>query len=293
MKKRFTTHSTFQIERIYLAAPERVFAALSDRNAKARWFQPADIFDFRVGGREFTQGRPIGSPIDGPVFTFEAYYQEIVSNERLVYSYSLDHGDIRKSVSITTIELMPTSEGTKLIFTEQGTFFDGHDSPEQREHGTRILLERLGKSLGESNPDTFELVSSRTLDAPRDLVYRAWTEPELLAQWWGPNGFTNTFHTFDLRPEGIWEYTMHGPDGQDYPNRNVFQEIGPERIVLRHETGHHFILTATFVDVDGGTEVTFRQTLASKEDYDQLKPICEEGNEQNLDKLGSLLKKLN
>jgi uncharacterized protein YndB with AHSA1/START domain len=85
--------------------------------------------------------------------------------------------------------------------------------------------------------------------------------------WGGPNGFTNTFHTFDLRPEGTWEYTMHGPDGQDYPNRNVFQEIGPERIVLRHETGHHFIMTATFMDVDGGTEVTFRQTLASKENY--------------------------
>jgi uncharacterized protein YndB with AHSA1/START domain len=138
-----------------------------------------------------------------------------------------------------------------------------------------------------------ELVSSRTLGAPLDLVYRAWTEPELLAQWWGPNGFTNTFHTFDLRPEGTWEFTMHGPDGQDYPNRNVFQEIGRERIVLRHATGHHFIMTATFMDVDGGTEVTFRQTLASKEDYDKLKPICEDGNEQSLDRLGSLLKKLN
>lgn len=85
---------------------------------------------------------------------------------------------------------------------------------------------------------------------------------------------------------------MHGPDGADYPNRNVFQEIGPECIVLRHETGHHFILTATFEDVDGGTEITFRQTLASKEDYNKFKPICEEGNEQNLDRLGSLLKRL-
>ncbi|MCM3630581.1 SRPBCC family protein [Paenibacillus glycanilyticus] len=150
----------------------------------------------------------------------------------------------------------------------------------------------MGKSLGESNPDTFELVSRRKLDAPRNLVYRAWTEPELLAQWWGPHGFTNTFHTFNLRPEGVWEYTMHGPDGKDYPNRNVFQKIGPERIVLRHETFHHFTVTATFEEVDGGTEITFRQTLASKEDYDNLKPICEEGNEQNLDRLGSLLKRL-
>ena len=288
MKQRFTTHSTFRIERIYLASPERVFAAWSDRSAKARWYQPAEVFDFRVGGREFSRGGPAG----GPVFTFDAYYQEIVPDERLVYTYSLDQGELRISVSIATIELFPTSEGTKLVFTEQGTFFDGHDTPEQREQGTKELLGLLGKSLGESNAETFELVSRRKLDAPRNLVYRAWTEPELLAQWWGPNGFTNTFHTFDLKPEGVWEYTMHGPDGANYPNRNVFQEIKPERIVLRHETGHHFILTATFEDIDGGTEITFRQTLESKEDYNKLKPICEEGNEQNLDRLASLLKRL-
>lgn len=288
MKKRFTTHATFQIERTYQAAPERVFAAWADGSAKARWYPPAEVFDFRVGGREFSQGGPAG----GPVFTFDAYYQEIVPNERLVYSYSLDQGEIRISVSIATIELTPTGDGTKLMFTEQGTFFDGHDTPEIREQGTKELLDLLGKSLGESNAETFELVSRRKLNAPRDLVYRAWTEPELLAQWWGPNGFTNTIHTFDLRPGGVWEYTMHGPDGTDYPNRNVFQEIGPECIVLRHETGHHFILTAAFEDVRDGTEITFRQTLASKEDYDKLKPICEEGNEQNLDRLDSLLKRL-
>ncbi|AFH61245.1 SRPBCC family protein [Paenibacillus caseinilyticus] len=285
MKPRFTTHSTFQIERIYRATPERVFAAWSDRSAKARWYQPAEVFDFRVGGREFSQGGPAG----GPVFTFDAYYQEIVPNERLVYSYSLDQGEIRISVSISTIELMPASEGTKLVFTEQGTFFDGHDSPEQREQGTKELLDLLGKSLGESNAETFELVSRRTLDAPRNLVYRAWTEPELLAQWWGPRGFTNTFHTFDLRPGGVWEHTMHGPDGTDYPSRNIFQEIGPERIVLQHETGHYFTLTATFEDVDGGTEITFRQTFKTEEEYKKAKPICEEANEQNLDRLVSLL----
>ncbi len=288
MKHRFTTHSTFRIERIYPVAPERVFAAWSDRSAKARWYQPAEVFDFRVGGREFSRGGPAG----GPVFTFNAYYQEIVPDERLVYTYSLDQGELRISVSIATVELFQTSEGTKLVFTEQGTFFDGHDTPEQREQGTKELLGLLGKSLGESNAETFELVSRRKLDAPRNLVYQAWTEPELLAQWWGPNGFTNTFHTFELKPEGVWEYTMHGPDGANYLNRNVFQEIKPEHIVLRHETGHHFILTATFEDIDGGTEITFRQTLESKEDYNKLKPICEEGNEQNLDRLASLLKRL-
>jgi uncharacterized protein YndB with AHSA1/START domain len=287
MTQRFTKHSTFRIERIYRASPERVFAAWSDRSAKARWFQPAESFDFRVGGREFSRGGPPG----GDVYTFEAYYQEIVPNERLVYTYSLDQGEIRISVSIATIEFMPTSDGVKLIFTEQGTFFDGHDTPEQREHGTKELLDLLGKSLGESNAATFELVSRRKFGAPRNMVYRAWTEPELLAQWWGPYGFTNTFHTFDLRPGGVWEYTMHGPDGTDFPNRSVFHKIGPECIVLRHESRPHFILTSTFEDVDGGTEITFRQTFETEEEYNKLKPICEEANEQNLDRLGSLLKR--
>ncbi|GGA14571.1 hypothetical protein GCM10008018_69330 [Paenibacillus marchantiophytorum] len=288
MKQRYTTHTTFQIERIYRAAPERVFTAWSNQSAKARWFQPAEVFDFQVGGREFSQGGPAG----GPVFTFDAYYQEIVPNERLVYTYSLDQGDTRMSVSIATIELIPTIDGTKLVFTEQGAFLDGLDTPEQREHGTKEMLDLLGKSLGESNASSFELVSRRKLDAPRSLVYRSWTDPELLAQWWGPDGFTNTFHTFDLKPGGAWEFTMHGPGGADYPNRNVFHEIGPDRIVLRHEVRPHFILTATFEDVGGKTEITFRQTFETEEDYTKLKPICEEANEQNLDRLGLLLKGL-
>nr|WP_256223469.1 SRPBCC family protein [Paenibacillus sp. 1_12] len=154
------------------------------------------------------------------------------------------------------------------------------------------MLDLLAKSLGESNAATFELVSRRKFGAPRNLVYRAWTEPELLAQWWGPNGFTNTFHTFDLRPGGFWEFTMHSPDGADFPNRNVFLEVGPESIVLRHESRPHFILTFTFEDVDGGTEITFKQTFETEEEYNKLKPICEEANEQNLDRLGSLLNRL-
>ncbi|MFD1952988.1 SRPBCC family protein [Paenibacillus thailandensis] len=288
MIQRSTNHSTFRIERIYRAAPERVFAAWSDRGAKARWFTPAEIFDFRVGGREYSRG----GPSSGPVYTFDAYYQEIVPNERLVYTYSMDQGETRISVSVATVEIVPDGDGTKLIFTEQGTFLDGHDTPEQREHGTNILLDLLGKSLGEYNADTFELVSRRRFNVPRSLVYRAWTEPDLLASWWGPNGFTNTFHAFDLRPGGVWEFTMHGPNGSSYPNRNVFQEIGPERIVLRHESNPRFTLAGDFEDAGSGTEVVFRQTFESGEDFKKLKPICEEANKQNLDRMGSLLTSL-
>ncbi len=143
MTERFVKHATFVVERTYAASPARVFQAWSDVNSKAKWFSKPEIFEFRVGGREYSSG---GLP-EGPVFTFDACYQEIVPEERIVYSYSLDSDDIRMSVSITTVELFPTESGTKLVFTEQGAFFDGHDTPEIREHGTNEMLDALGKSL--------------------------------------------------------------------------------------------------------------------------------------------------
>lgn len=145
MTERFVRHSTFIVEKTYAAPPERVYRAWSDPDAKAKWFSKADIFDFRVGGREYSSG----GPPEGPIFTFDAYYQEILPQERIVYSYTLDSNETRLSVSITTIEFIPVEGGTKLVFTEQGAFFDGHDTPEIREHGTNELLDMLGRSLSE------------------------------------------------------------------------------------------------------------------------------------------------
>ncbi|WP_314588102.1 SRPBCC family protein [Paenibacillus terrigena] len=135
-----------------------------------------------------------------------------------------------------------------------------------------------------------EIISSREFDVPRELVFRAWTTPDLLAQWWGPQGFTNTFHECDMRPEGTWKFTMHGPNGVDYPNHNVFVEIvPPEQIVLDHLSGHEFRVTATFDDLEGRTKVTFRQNFKKKEAFEHAKPICIEANEQQLDRLGKVL----
>jgi len=141
--ERFVKHATFVVEQTYAASPARVYQAWSDADSKAKWFSKPEIFEFRVGGREYSSG----GPPEGPVFTFDACYQEIVPEERIVYSYSLDSDDTRMSVSITTVELIPTDGGTKLVFTEQGAFFDGHDTPEIREHGTNEMLDALGKSL--------------------------------------------------------------------------------------------------------------------------------------------------
>ncbi|MBB6734596.1 SRPBCC family protein [Cohnella zeiphila] len=138
-----------------------------------------------------------------------------------------------------------------------------------------------------------EILSVRVFDAPREQVYEAWSNPERLARWWGPNGFTNTFDAFDWRPGGDWKFTMHGPDGVDYPNHNVFVEMVPfERIVLDHVVSPEFRVTATFENAEGGTKLSFRQQFKHAEQFEPIKEICNDGNEQNFDRLGAVLAEL-
>jgi uncharacterized protein YndB with AHSA1/START domain len=153
MMQRSTEHATFAIERTYDASPARVFAAWADQAAKARWFHGPDgwerseyALDFRIGGREVSR---VGAPGE-PVYTYEASYHDIVENERFAYTYTMDRDETRISVSLATVELRPAGTGTRLVFTEQGVFLDGHDKGEFREHGTRELLNNLEAALSEA-----------------------------------------------------------------------------------------------------------------------------------------------
>jgi uncharacterized protein YndB with AHSA1/START domain len=148
MSKRSAEHATFEIERTYEASPARVFAAWADPQAKARWFGPGDgegdgyALDFAVGGRE-----QLTAAMEGDVYTYDARYKDIIPDERIVYTYEMHRNDVRISVSLTTVALVPDGEGTRLTYTEQGVFLDGHDTPAAREHGTRELLDTLGAQL--------------------------------------------------------------------------------------------------------------------------------------------------
>jgi len=135
-----------------------------------------------------------------------------------------------------------------------------------------------------------EFITLREFEAPRERVFQAWSAPEQLSRWWGPNGFTNTFHEFDFRPGGNWRFVMHGPDGTDYDNHNVFGEIVPlERIVINHLFSPEFQVTATFEDLDGRTRVEFRQTFKHEAEFEAVKSFIPDGNEQNLDRLSAVL----
>jgi uncharacterized protein YndB with AHSA1/START domain len=117
--------------------------------------------------------------------------------------------------------------------------------------------------------DARSILGVREFDAPRELVFSAWTSPEHLAQWWGPAGFSTTTMSFDMRPGGFWRFVMHGPDGRDYQNRVTFEEVvRPERIVYRHGGGEdvepvQFKQTVIFEDLGSRTRITWRSDFPS------------------------------
>jgi len=145
-----------------------------------------------------------------------------------------------------------------------------------------------------------EIVMERIFNAPRELVFEAWTDPKHVAQWWGPKGFTNTFQEIDVRPGGVWRFVMHGPDGVDYQNRIIYDEIvKPERLVYTHGSGEEgdpgqFQVTVTFAEQGGKTKLTMQMLFESAAERDKV--IKEfgaiEGANQTLDRLEEHLAKM-
>ena len=148
--ERSVTHGSFTIERTYPVPPERVFQAFADITVKRRWFAEGTGFhiqeytlDFQVGGREFCLFR-FG---DGPDMTLDLVYMDIVPDQRIVNGYSMTMAGNPFSGSLSTTEFEATSEGTRMVYTEQCAFLDGNDGIESRKHGSIELMERLAKEL--------------------------------------------------------------------------------------------------------------------------------------------------
>lgn len=138
-----------------------------------------------------------------------------------------------------------------------------------------------------------ELTTTRRIPAPPAKVWAALTDPRVLATWWGPDGFTNTFQVCELRPGGAWRFVMHGPDGRDYPNESRFVELdAPRRWAIEHTSPPRFRLTMTLSAVAGGTEIHWIQAFADAADCAKLRHICVPANEQNLDRLTAALARL-
>jgi len=137
-----------------------------------------------------------------------------------------------------------------------------------------------------------ELIITRLLNAPRELVWDVFTTPEHIKNWWGPNGFTNTIDKMDVKPGGEWEFVMHGPDGTDYKNKSIYKEIiRPERIVFEHVSGPKFIATITFTAEGNKTYLKWHMLFESAEQFQQVVKTfkADEGLKQNIVKLEEYL----
>jgi uncharacterized protein YndB with AHSA1/START domain len=306
------------LTRVFDAPRRLVFKAWTDAPRVARWWGP----------RGFTNpvcevdARPAGAiridmrGPDGTVYPMTGVIKEIVEPERLVFtSAALDAEGHPMFEVLTTVTLAERGGETTLTLHARviretagaDRYLDGMEA------GWTQSLDRLGEYVqstrdnggssardgGAASAADREIVISREFDAPRELVWKAWTDPEHVVRWWGPKGFTTTIETMDVRPGGVWKHVMHGPDGADYPNKSVFTEVvKPERIAYSHGGGRkggpgvRFEATWTFEAVDDGrTRLTIRQVFASAADRDRI--IKEfnavEGGQQTLARLAQEL----
>ena len=135
------------------------------------------------------------------------------------------------------------------------------------------------------NPDSV-LSTSRVLPFSRDAIYGAFASAPMLARWWGPEGFTNTFERFEFQPDGQWIFTMHGPDGRSYFNTSRFVSLEPGRqVVIRHDCAPLFTLSVGLADAAGGTLLTWDQAFDDPQTAQAVKAIVGSANEENLDRL--------
>lgn len=148
-----------------------------------------------------------------------------------------------------------------------------------------------------SNTKKREILLSREFDAPPELVFEAFSKPEHIGQWWGPNGFTTTTKSMEFKVGGEWIFTMHGPDGTDYPNHIVYTEIKKPELLKYDHYGHkdeedvpHFKATIVFKDQDGRTKVNMRMLFPTAEARNEAAEFgAVEGGKQTLNRLEKYL----
>ncbi len=128
--------------------------------------------------------------------------------------------------------------------------------------------------------------TSRKIQATVEQVFATFTDSQRLARWWGPAGFTNTFHLCEFKSGGRWSYIMHGPDGKNYPNESIFAEVeSPRRVVIQHNSKPEYRLTITLSSTDHGTVINWSQEFMKSKVAEGIKHIVIPANEQNLDRL--------
>jgi uncharacterized protein YndB with AHSA1/START domain len=281
------------IVRIFDAPRDLVFAAWTDPRHMAQWFgpkhwtNPVCELDVKPGGA----WRIVMRAPNGGDYPCGGVYREIVAGERLVFTNNaLDTAGNLLLEGLTSVTFADENGKTKitLVTRAKGLVPQAPYMLEGMEAGWSQSLDKLAQALEAA----CEIVITRIFDAPRELVFAAWTDPAHIGRWYGPNGFTITMHEMDVRPGGHWRFIMHGPDGTDYLNENQYLEIvKPERLVYLHGRVPKFQATVTFENDNGKTRLTMRTKFATVEERDFVVKTYRaiEGGNQTLARLAEFL----
>ena len=284
------------VERIFDAPASQVWQALTQVEAMRRWFfelpdfQPNAGFEFKFAVEH-----------EGFTYRHRCQITEVIPEKKIAYTWRYEDYE---GESLVTFELVAEGGRTRLKLTHEGLETFPRLPAFQRGNflqGWTFISGALKDYVERATADR-EIVVSRVFNAPRKLVWQAMTRPEHLVHWWGPRGFTTTIETMDVRPGGVWKHVLHGPDGANYPNESVFQEVAePGRLVFtnggRREGGPcvQFVATWTFESLAADqTEVTIRMVFPSRADRDFV--VQEfgalEGAKETLERLGAQLEKM-
>lgn len=139
--------------------------------------------------------------------------------------------------------------------------------------------------------NNYEIFSSRILNSPVEIVYQAFENPMHLKNWWGPKGFTNTFHEFDLKPNGNWKLTMHGPEKGNYENSAIFKTVIPNKLVSWKRISQPlFDMEIAFEKLDdNNSEISFKMIFETVEECEKLRKFVVPNNEENFDRLEQVI----
>lgn len=284
------------ISRLFDAPPSLVCEAFLQRDEVALWWGPVgfrittESFDARPGGRwVFVMHGP-----DGTDYPNTIEYRVIDPPHRLVFVHIKADGT---ELFETTTTFVEEKGKTRMTFR---ALFPSKDVLEQvvRDHqayrGAQQHLAKLARHLEqriEGERAALEVVNRRVFHVPAARVFAAFADADQLAQWWGPDGFTNTFEHCDFSPGGEWRYTMHGPNGADFFNVSEFVDIVPDaRVVIDHlRPMHRFTLTITLDERESKTTLVWRQRFATEAEFAEIREFLFHANEQNLDRLGRVL----
>jgi uncharacterized protein YndB with AHSA1/START domain len=292
------------IERTFAAAIETVWKALTEPDHMKKWYFPMiEAFKPEVGFETTVIVRH-----DNKEIPHLWKVTEVVVGKKIAYTwkYADSEGD-----SLVSWELFPEGKGTRLKLTHAGLeSFDPEKSPKYA-HGNFLQgWTYITGSLGEylMPVDDRQFVISREFNAPRELLWKAWTDPKRMAQWWGPKDFTNSVCELDVRVGGAWRTVMRSPEGTEYPCQGVYREIVEnEKLVMTLDCSGHpdewfdqvlpnrdktekpsltMVQTVTFDRSCSVTKLTVRTTLESKEIRDAMVRMgMNEGWSQSLDRL--------